>query len=163
MIASEVLGQLCVALDFVKDPGNLGTIIRAAAWFGIKNIVCSLDCVDVYNPKVIQASMGAVLHVKVFYYDLKKLFISAAKMNIPVFGTMLEGDSIYDHKLDNKGIILLGNESKGISEELIPFITEKIMIPKFSKAKHGIDSLNVGMAASVVFSEFLRKAHRLTD
>jgi len=163
MVASEVLNKLCVALDFVQDPGNLGTIIRAAAWFGIKNVVCSLDCADVYNPKVIQATMGALLHVNVFYYDLIKLFTYAAEINIPIFGTMLYGDSIYDHKLDNKGIILLGNESKGISEELIPFITEKIMIPRSSEAKQGIDSLNVGMAASVVFSEFFRKADRLTD
>jgi TrmH family RNA methyltransferase len=107
--------------------------------------------------------MGAILHVNVFYYDLKKLFISAANNSIPVFGTLLEGDSIYNHKLDNKGIILLGNESKGISDDLIPFITEKIKIPKFSNAREGIDSLNVGMAASVVFSEFLRKYGSLTD
>jgi len=158
MNASEILSQFCVALDFVQDPGNLGTIIRAAAWFGIRNIVCSADCVDVYNPKVIQASMGALIHVNVFYSDLKNLFESAAKSKVPIFGTMLEGESIYDHKLDKKGIILMGNESKGISEELIPFITEKIKIPKFSNARFGIDSLNVGMAASVVFSEFLRKS-----
>ena len=163
MSISEVLGKLCVALESVQDPGNLGTIIRAAGWFGIKNIVCSKDCVDVYNPKVIQASMGALLHVNVYYYDLKKLLNSAVKNSIPVFGTMLEGGSIYDHNLDNKGIILFGNESKGISKELIPFITEKIMIPKFSIAKEGIDSLNVSMAASVVFSEFLRKSGSITD
>ena len=94
---------------------------------------------------------------------LKNFSLSAAENSVPVFGTMLEGKSIYDHKLDNKGIILLGNESKGISDELIPFITEKIRIPKFSNAREGIDSLNVGMAASVVFSEFLRKSGSLTD
>jgi len=99
----------------------------------------------------------------VFYSDLKKLFISAAQNDIPVYGTLLEGESIYDHKLDNKGIILLGNESKGISHELIPFITEKIRIPKFSKSLEGIDSLNVGMAASIVFSEFLRKSGCIPD
>jgi RNA methyltransferase, TrmH family len=154
---SEIVNHLSVALDFVQDPGNLGTIIRAAGWFGIKNIVCSFDCVDVYNPKVVQASMGALLHVNVFYYDLKKLFTFAMEKSVSIFGTMLEGNSIYDHKPDNKGIILLGNESKGISGELIPFITEKIMIPKFSDAKEGIDSLNVGMAAAIVFSEFIRK------
>jgi TrmH family RNA methyltransferase len=163
MDASKVFDQLCIALDFVQDPGNLGTIIRAAAWFGIKNIVCSAGCVDVYNPKVIQASMGAILQVNVYYSDLKKLVVLANKKKIPVFGTMLEGESIYDHKLDNKGIILLGNESKGISDELIPFITEKIMIPGISKAMPGIESLNVSMAASIVFSEFLRKADRLPD
>jgi len=159
----EVLNQYCVALDFIQDPGNMGTIIRAAGWFGIKNIVCSMDCVDVYNSKVIQASMGALLHVNVYYYDLKKLFASAAENSVPVFGTMLSGNSIYDHKLYKKGIILLGNESKGISTELIPFITERIRIPKFSDAREGIDSLNVGMAASIVFSEFLRKTDRITD
>jgi RNA methyltransferase, TrmH family len=158
LIISEILKEYCVALDFVQDPGNMGTIIRAAAWFGIKNIVCSQDCVDVYNPKVIQSSMGALLHVSIFYSDLKKLFNSAIEYGVPVFGTLLEGESIYDHKLDNKGVILLGNESKGISQDLLPFITQKIRIPKFSTASEGIDSLNVGMAASIVFSEFLRKS-----
>jgi TrmH family RNA methyltransferase len=163
MIVSEIIKQFCVALDFVQDPGNMGTIIRAAGWFGIKNIVCSFDCVDVYNSKVIQASMGALLHVNVFYTDLKTLFTNAIKNSVPVYGTMLDGKSIYDHKLDNKGIILLGNESKGISDELMPFITEKIRIPKYSNAKEGIDSLNVGMAASVVFSEFLRKSDNINN
>jgi RNA methyltransferase, TrmH family len=163
MNSSEVLKQLCVALDCIQDPGNLGTIIRAACWFGIKNIVCSSDCVDVYNPKVIQASMGALLHVSVFYYDIKSILVTANAGNVPVFGALLEGESIYNHKLDNKGIIVLGNESKGISDDLFPFITEKIMIPKFSTAKLGIDSLNVGMAASIIFSEFLRKSGSTPD
>jgi len=163
MNMTEVLNKFCVALDCIQDPGNMGTIIRAAGWFGIKNIICSMDCVDVYNPKVIQSSMGALLHVNVFYLDLKKLFTSAAENSVAVFGTLLVGDSIYKHKLDSKGIILLGNESKGISDEFIPFITEKIKIPKFSTATQGIDSLNVGMAASVVFSEFLRKSGSLND
>lgn len=153
----EIIKDLCVALDFVQDPGNLGTIIRAAGWFGIKNIICSSDCVDVYNPKVVQGSMGALLHVNVFYTDLEEFLQSFQGQGIPVFGTMLEGGSIYNHELDSKGIIVLGNESKGISERIAPYITEKIMIPKFSNAKHGIDSLNVGMAASIVFSEFMRR------
>ncbi len=160
---SVVTKQLCVALDFIQDPGNFGTIIRAAGWFGIKNIVCSADCVDIYNPKVIQSSMGAILHVKVFYCDLKEFLEFAHENSVNVFGTVLDGKSIYNQRLDNRGIILLGNESKGISNELIPFITEKISIPKFSNAKEGIDSLNVGMAASVVFSEFLRKSVIKTD
>jgi TrmH family RNA methyltransferase len=159
----NLFGELTVALDFVQDPGNLGTIIRAAAWFGIRNIVCSTDCVDLYNPKVIQSSMGAFLHVNVFYYDLRKLLTAACENKIPVFGTLLEGQSIYNHKLDNKGIILLGNESKGISEELVPYVTEKIKIPGFSKTKPGIDSLNVSMAASIVFSEFLRKSSPIPE
>jgi RNA methyltransferase, TrmH family len=163
MNISEILKGLCVALDFVQDPGNMGTIIRAAGWFGIKNIICSPDCVDVYNPKVIQASMGALLHVNVYYEDLKKIFTSAKAGSVPIFGTLLEGSSIYSHKLNNKGIILLGNESKGISDDLLDFITDKIKIPKFSTAREGIDSLNVGMAAAIVFSEFLRKSAGITD
>jgi TrmH family RNA methyltransferase len=155
---TDVLKRLCVALDCIQDPGNFGTIIRAAGWFGIKNIVCSTDCVDVYNPKVIQASMGALLHVSVFYYDLKSLLATAAEASIPVYGTLLEGESIYNHKLGNIGIILLGNESKGISASLSSLITNTIMIPKFSTSKPGMDSLNVGMAASIIFSEFLRKS-----
>lgn len=153
----EALSDLCVVLEFVQDPGNLGTIIRAAGWFGIPNIICSEDCVDVYNPRVIQASMGAILHVKVYYMPPEKILGAASSEGIPVFGTLLEGKSVYDHKLDNKGIILLGNESKGISEQLHPYISEKIMIPRFSPARPGIDSLNVGMAASIVFSEFRRR------
>lgn len=153
----DILGDLCIALEFVQDPGNLGTIIRAAGWFGIRNIICSPDCVDVYNPKVIQSSMGALLHVNVFYYDLQVFLHEASAVKVPVFGTVLGGDSIYDHELGNKGVILLGNESKGISPVLEPYITERIMIPSFSGAKAGIDSLNVGMAASIVFSEFRRR------
>lgn len=155
--------RLCVALDFIQDPGNFGTIIRAAAWFGIRNIICSSDCVDLYNPKVIQASMGAILHVNVYYTDLKEILTRANENKIPVFGTMLEGQSLYHHELDQKGIILLGNESKGISDELIPFITHKIMIPGFSDSMPGIDSLNVSMAASVVFSEFRRRTYSQPD
>jgi RNA methyltransferase, TrmH family len=152
--------SLTVVLDTVQDPGNLGTIIRAAAWFGIKNIYCSPDCVDVFNPKVIQASMGAILHVNVFYTDLRAFLEIAANSKIRVFGAMIEGESIYSYKLDNHGIILLGNESKGISEELMPYITDRIMIPKFAVEGTGIDSLNVSMAASVIFSEFTRSRGR---
>jgi len=151
---------LAVALDFIQDPGNLGTMIRAAAWFGIRNIYCSQNCVDVYNPKVIQASMGAILHVNVFYTDLHKLFKTAAENNIRVYGAMLEGESIYSCKLGDNGIILLGNESSGISEDLIPFITDRITIPGTHEAGSGIDSLNVSMAASVIFSEFTRSKGR---
>lgn len=154
---ARFLKSQCIALDCIQDPGNFGTIIRAAAWFGIKNIVCSEDCVDVYNPKVIQASMGAIIHVRVLYTDLKKLLKAASEKKMPVYGTMLEGESIYDQKLGSKGVILLGNESKGISGDLIPFIDHKLMIPRFIDTTFGIDSLNVGMAASIIFSEFARR------
>jgi RNA methyltransferase, TrmH family len=154
---SHIFKELCVALDFVQDPGNLGTIIRAAAWFGIRNIVCSENCVDVYNPKVIQATMGALLNVRVFYLNLQDFLISANEKKVPVFGTLLDGESIYGQELGKKGIILLGNESKGLSDDLLPYITSKLMIPKFTDAETGIESLNVGMAASIVFSEFARR------
>lgn len=154
----KMFNQLTVLLDGVQDPGNLGTIIRAAAWFGIKTIFCSGDSADVYNPKVIQASMGAILHVNVHYADLKEFLREAIIRKLPVFGTLLEGESIYEHKLGQIGLILLGNESKGISDELIPYITDKLIIPGTGASKPGIESLNVGMAASIVFSEFSRRA-----
>jgi TrmH family RNA methyltransferase len=153
----KILENLCVAIDFIQDPGNLGTIIRSAAWFGIKNIVCSENCVDVYNPKVIQASMGAILNVDVWYMDLAEFLGKAGARSVPVYGTMLEGESIYSKELSNKGVIVLGNESKGISADLIPFITDRIVIPKFTDAVNGIESLNAGMAASIIFSEFARR------
>jgi TrmH family RNA methyltransferase len=153
----KITDSMLIALESVQDPGNLGTIIRAAAWFGFRYIVCSLNCADVYNPKVIQASMGAMLNVTVCYNDLAKLLQDAAKKGLPVYGTYLEGESVYDSKPGNRGIILFGNESRGISDDLLPFITTRLMIPKFSSSTHGVESLNVGMAASVIFSEFARR------
>lgn len=155
--------DLCAAIDFVQDPGNLGTIIRAAAWFGIKNIVCSPDCVDVFNPKVVQATMGAILHVNVYYTGLKQFLDRMRENEMPVYGTVLGGESIYSHPLGKQGIILFGNESKGISRELLPYISDKIMIPGAGMRIPGIESLNVGMAASVVFSEFQRQNGNLND
>jgi TrmH family RNA methyltransferase len=157
---SQVGNSLSIALDSVQDPGNMGTIIRSAAWFGIRNIFCSPECADLYNPKVIQASMGAILHVDVFSVDLKVFLSKLSAEKIKVFGAVLDGDSIYAHKLGNKGVILLGNESKGISEDLMPFITDRIMIPGLGAEKPGIDSLNVSMAASVILSEFTRSRGR---
>jgi RNA methyltransferase, TrmH family len=153
----KINDSLLIALESVQDPGNLGTLIRAAAWFGFRYIVCSLNCADVYNPKVIQASMGAMLNVTVFYHDLARLLEEAGKKGLPVYGTYLEGESVYASKLGNRGIILFGNESRGISDDLLPFITTRLLIPKFSSSNHGVESLNVGMAASVIFSEFARR------
>jgi TrmH family RNA methyltransferase len=153
---ADMKKELAIALDCVQDPGNLGTIIRSAAWFGIKNIFCSPDCADMYNPKVIQASMGAILNVTVTYTSLTELLGKAGKESIKIYGALLEGESIYSSRLGAAGIILLGNESKGISAELIPFITDRIMIPKLTDKQPGIESLNVSMAASVILSEFTR-------
>jgi TrmH family RNA methyltransferase len=156
----DLTKELTIALDSVQDPGNMGTIIRAAAWFGIRNMYCSEGCVDLYNPKVIQATMGAILHVNVFYTSLPSLFKTALESKIKIYGALIEGESIYSCKLGKNGIILLGNESKGISDELIPYLTDRIMIPKQTDASSGIDSLNVSMAASVILSEFTRSRGR---
>jgi RNA methyltransferase, TrmH family len=154
---SEPVKELSVVLDSVQDPGNLGTIVRAAGWFGIKTIFCSEDCVDIYNPKVIQASMGAILNVNVQYTNIGDLLKHAAEAGISVYGTMLEGEPIYSRDLGPEGVIVLGNESKGISPGLYPFIQHRVTIPRFNESVYGIDSLNVGMAASVIFSEFARR------
>jgi len=156
--ADLILGEICVALDFIQDPGNLGTIIRSAAWFGFKNILCSTNCVDVYNPKVIQATMGAIININVYYTDLGEFLGRASGLQLPVYGTLLKGESIYTANLENRGVILLGNESQGISEKCLTFVTHRLMIPKMTDATSGIDSLNAAMAASIVFSEFARRS-----
>lgn len=147
--------ELTLVLDNIQDPGNLGTIIRVADWFGIKNIVCSNDCVEVYNPKVVQATMGSFLRINVFYEYLNDFFsVYKEKFELPVYGAMLEGLPVYDKKLNNKGFLLLGNESKGISEGLEKYIDEKILIPPFGKA----ESLNVAIASAVLCYEFRRQS-----
>jgi TrmH family RNA methyltransferase len=153
----QIYKGVSVALDFIQDPGNLGTIIRAAAWFGIRHIVCSENCVDAFNPKVVQAAMGALLNINIAYCGLKDFLSMANQKKVNVYGTFPEGQSIYSSKLGKKGIILLGNESKGISSDLLKYVTRPLSIPKFTDASAGIDSLNVGMAASIVFSEFARR------
>lgn len=155
----KIFENLCIALDQIQDPGNMGTIIRAAAWFGISNIICSENSVDVFNPKVVQASMGAMLNVKVDYMDIRELLGHAREIGLPVFGTVLEGESLYSSRLGNKGIVIFGNESRGIQPELLPFITRRIVIPKNKSSVTAVDSLNVGMAVSIVLSEFTRQSN----
>jgi TrmH family RNA methyltransferase len=154
-----VPGGLCAALDFIQDPGNLGTIIRAAAWFGIRDIICSNECVDLYNPKVIQATMGAFLNVNIRYCDMNIFLENARKQGLPVYATVTEGEPVYDTGLTETGVILLGNESRGISGELMQHVTSRLSIPKFTTASYGIDSLNAGMAAAIFFSEFARRGY----
>ncbi len=156
-LATDKLQGPGIALESMQDPGNLGTIIRAAAWFGIRTIICSANSVDVYNPKVIQASMGAILNVEVHYAELELILQDAVKAGLPVYGTFLEGEAIYEAELEEKGIILFGNESKGISGNLAPFVSKKLFIPGLPVSKYGVESLNVGMAASIVLSEFARR------
>lgn len=150
-IAPNVTG-LIVALDDVRDPGNLGTIIRLCDWFGITQIVCSHECVDVYNPKVVQATMGSIGRVHVAYVDLESYL---AKSNLPVFGTFMEGENIYKKQLSTTGIVVLGNEANGISKKIEKYVTQKIAIPRFGNLQL-TESLNVATATAIVLSEFKR-------
>jgi TrmH family RNA methyltransferase len=145
--------QLNIVLDSIQDPGNMGTIMRIADWFGINNIICSENCVDVYNPKVIQATMGAFLRVNVFYTELKSFFENDKPQGMKVYGALLNGENIYTANLAQDGFILLGNESKGVDERLATYIDSTILIPKFGNA----ESLNVSVAAGIICSEFARR------
>ena len=143
---------LIVALDDIRDPGNLGTIIRLCDWFGIAQIVCSEQTVDIYNPKVVQATMGSISRVNVSYVDLEA-YLSGAKT--PVFGTFMEGENIYKKALPKEAIIILGNEANGISEAIAAKVTQKISIPRFGDLQR-TESLNVATATAIVLSEFKR-------
>ncbi|MCX6275348.1 MAG: RNA methyltransferase [Bacteroidetes bacterium] len=151
-------GNLTLMLDEIKDPGNLGTIVRIADWFGIGTVICSETCADIFNPKTVQATMGSLFRVKVFYQSLKQILEKADEKSISVYGTLLSGENIYNTKLSSEGIILIGSESHGINESLIPFITTKVSIPSFSgSSSKQADSLNAAMAAAIVCSEFRRR------
>lgn len=144
---------LIVALDAIRDPGNLGTIVRLCDWFGVTQIVCSNETVDLYNPKVVQATMGSIARVNVNYLDLKT-FISQSSM--PVFGTFMDGKNIYKEALPQEGIIIFGNEANGISAEIEKIIKNRIAIPQFGTVQE-TESLNVATATAIVLSEFRRK------
>lgn len=148
--------DLIIALDFIQDPGNLGTILRIADWFGIAHVVCSSNTVDVFNPKVVQASMGAIFRIKTIYTDLEKFLDKATESDIPVYGTFLEGKNIYAETLTKNGILIMGNEGNGISESTARFVSRKLFIPSFSSGK-GSESLNVAIATAICCSEFKRR------
>jgi len=154
---SSLVNRLTIVLDNIQDPGNLGTIIRLAVWFGVEDIICSPGCVDLYNNKVLQATMGALLHVKVHYAEILPLLSVVKPLGLPVYATTLAGESIYGSQLPASAMILFGNESKGISEELIEASTHQVMIPSFGNRGAGIDSLNAGMAVAIACSEFRRR------
>lgn len=148
--------NLVIALDRVQDPGNLGTIMRIADWFGIRNIVCSPDTVDAFNPKVIQATMGAISRVRVHYTPLAE-YLEANAGKVPVCGTFLDGNSIYDTPLPRNGIIVMGNEGQGISDEVARMVDCRLLIPPFPQGVETSESLNVGMATAIIVSEFRRR------
>lgn len=149
---------LTLALDRVQDPGNLGTIIRIASWMGIKNIYCSHDTVDLYNPKVIQATMGAIARVNVHYCDLPSILLEARKEGVPVYGTFLDGQDIYHTDLTPGGIIVMGNEGNGISDIVAAHIDRRLLIPSYPPGEPCVESLNVSMATAIVTAEFRRRS-----
>lgn len=148
--------NLVLALDDVQDPGNLGTIIRIADWFGIKDIFCSRGTADVFNPKAVQATMGAIARVKIHYNDLVKE-ISALPASVPVYGTYLDGETIYDTQLSDNGVIIMGNEGNGISKEVGKTVNHKLYIPNWPAGAATSESLNVAIATAIVCSEFRRR------
>lgn len=151
--------RLCLALDNVQDPGNLGTIIRIADWFGIEEIFCSIGSADVYNPKTIQATMGAIARVKVHYVDLPG-FIASLGDSTPVYGTFLNGDDIYNNELTSNGLIVMGNEGNGISDKCASLISRRILIPNYPQGRITSESLNVSTATAIICSEFRRRSRK---
>ncbi|SKB73748.1 RNA methyltransferase, TrmH family [Salegentibacter holothuriorum] len=145
--------SLILALDGIRDPGNLGTIIRLCDWFGIKNLVCSNDSVDCFNPKVVQATMGSLARVNISYCELKMYL---EKSDLPVYGAFMEGENIYKAEVFKNGILVMGNEANGISAEIEALINEKISIPRFGELNE-TESLNVATATAILLSEFKRK------
>lgn len=140
-----------LAIDSVRDPGNFGTIVRTAHWFGIKNIICSMDTVDLYNSKVLQACMGSFLHVNIFYTDLETFF---KKTDLPIFGTSMDGENIFETTIPKKSIIVIGNESHGINENLQSFFHKNLTIPQYSE---NIDSLNASVATGIICGCWCKK------
>lgn len=148
--------RLSLALNDVQDPGNLGTIIRIADWFGIQDIFCSLHCADAYSTKTVQATMGALARVKVHSVDLPA-FLREVSGKLPVYGTFMNGQDIYEKELSANGIIVMGNEGNGISVEIEECVTQRLLIPNFPKGEATSESLNVGVATSLVCAEFRRR------
>lgn len=144
----QLEGKLTLVLDGIQDPGNMGTIIRIADWFGINQIICSHNTVELYNPKVIQGTMGSFLRVKVLYENLSEILNN---IKVPVFGALLDGESVYDIQKPNEGIILIGNEGQGISKDLLPLISRPITIPKIG----GAESLNAAVATGIILSHLV--------
>ena len=154
------ISDLVLALDGVQDPGNLGTIIRTCDWYGVHDIFCSLDTADCYNPKVVQATMGALSRVRVHYVDLPSWL---ASQKAPIYGTLLDGKDMYDVMSEsrNTGIIIMGNEGNGISQEVRKLITSPIRIPSYPKNAETSESLNVSIATAIVLAEFRRQTSAL--
>ena len=148
--------NLCLMLDDVQDPGNLGTIIRLCDWFGIDHIFCSIGTADCYNPKVVQATMGAISRIQIHYGNLSQL-IDKLPSETPIYGSLLDGKDIYQEEITNRGILIMGNEGNGISNELQTKLTHKLLLPTYPTDRNGSESLNVAIATALLCGEFRRR------
>ena len=148
--------NLCLMLDDVQNPGNLGTIVRLADWFGVEHIFCSTGCADIYNPKTVQATMGGIARVQVHYVDLVET-LASLDADTPVYGTFLDGENMYGKTLAKNGVIVMGNEGKGISDAIEQYVTERLYIPNYPEGRQTSESLNVAIATAVVCAEFRRR------
>lgn len=150
--------ELILALDKVQDPGNLGTIIRVADWMGVTTVLASHDTVDVYNPKVVQSTMGALARVRVHYVDLPAA-LKQLGTSVPVYGTFLDGKDIYDTGLTTGGVVVMGNEGNGISPEVERFVNKRLFIPPYPSDRTTVESLNVSVATAITLAEFRRRVN----
>lgn len=157
----EVAGTLSLVLNGIQDPGNLGTILRIADWFGVSHLLCDRDCASIYNPKCVQASMGAIFRVHAYYLDLPAAISQLKAKGMPVFGTFLDGENIYTSPLPSQGLIIMGNEGKGIAEDIGQLADFRLTIPNFTPTGASSESLNVGVATGIILSEFKRRIYKL--
>lgn len=155
--------ELILCLDGIQDPGNLGTIIRIADWFGIGHIVCSNDTADVFNPKVVQATMGALVRVKVHYTEIMSYLEKQKSQSIPLYGTFLNGENLYSKQLSKTGILIMGNEGNGIRPSIENLVDEKLFIPNYPMERQTTESLNVATATAIICAEFRRRNLCLSD
>jgi len=154
VLSEQILRQkFSIVLDGIQDPGNMGTIIRTADWFGIQHIICSEDTVDVYNPKVVQATMGSIAHVNLYYTDLETFL---PQVKLPIFGALLDGENIYHTDFGNEGLLIMGNEGNGVRQSIIKLIEHAVTIPRSGNA----ESLNVGIATAIFCSEIKRNSYK---
>ncbi len=158
LITFDFNNDLLIGLNQVQDPGNVGTILRLADWFGMGGVIASADSADFYSPKVVQSSMGSIFRVKLLTTEMMS-FLSALPQDFPVYGTHLKGKNLYECPLTKNGIILMGNESKGLGDDLMKFTTQDLFIPDFSQNLAKPESLNVSIAAAIVCSEFRRRGN----
>ena len=154
---SILANELCLALDDVQDPGNLGTIIRLADWFGIRHIFCSPTTADAFNPKVVQATMGALARVQIHYTPLAPMLEELKSREVPIYGTFLDGEDLYEKSLAPHGLIIMGNEGNGISSEVAGYVNERLFIPNYPLGTETSESLNVATATAIICAEFRRR------